>query len=160
MKKNSGFLIIEVLLAIVILSTITLSFYSIIRTTQIKTQKTDFESDMAVVAQNGMEISENNLRNNWDMLPPGNYTPAFDSGNNEWLLIPTVNPETNIETRYTRTISILNVCRDSRTGQIIDQSPCRETEDDNSKIVRVTVGWVNPSFGKPLSTDLLVLKPN
>jgi hypothetical protein len=158
-KKNSGFLIIEVLIALVILTTVTLSIYTLVRTTQIKTTRSDFSADMAILAQNGMEIASDNLRSDWDAVPEGSYYPVFDSDLNTWGLVPLADPqETGIEARYTRNIQVKNVCRSNATGEILEESLCSGTIDKTSKLIEVNVGYMNPNFGKPLSTDLLVIK--
>jgi type II secretory pathway pseudopilin PulG len=157
MQKNSGFLIIEVLIAIIVLSTTLLSVFAMIRTSQIKTQKSDFGSEMVILAQNSIEIAVDNLKNNWISFPVGTYYPAFDSAHNTWELIPTNGTETNIETRYTRKIEIKSVCRDLK-GNLFQNTPCPGKIDENSKFVSVDIGWVKPDFGKPFSTKLLVIK--
>lgn len=156
MKKDSGFLIIEVLIAIVILSMVLLTIFSMIRTSQIRAQKTDFNSEMAILSQNGIEIASDNLKNNWT-VPQGTYYPIFDSGGSTptWILTP--GDETNLETRFTRKIEIKSVCRNS-SGDRVDEDPCSGEIDENSRLVVVTVGWMNTDFGSPVSSELLVVK--
>jgi len=155
--KESGALIIEVLIAVVFLITATLSIYSVLRTTQNRTLKTQFSTEMTVLAQNAVEISYENLLSDWTGFTAGYYYPAFNSSQDKWVLMPTSSAgETNLETKFTRVIEIKKVCRSTINGEISNSSPCPYSIDPDSKIIAVKVGWVNPNFGKPLNTELLV----
>jgi hypothetical protein len=155
MKKNSGFLIIEVLIAIVILSMVLLTIFSMVRVSQIRAQKTDFNSEMAILSQNGVEIASDNLKNNW-AISLGVYHPVFYNDENTWGL--DIGEEANLETRFTRKIEIKQVCRNHSTGERIDATPCSGDVDQNSRLVVVTVSWMNIDFGGPVSSELLVIK--
>lgn len=154
-NRHKGFTIIEVLLAIVVVTVVLLSVFSIIKSTQIRTQTSDHATDMTILVQNGIEIASDNLKNNWDSVTPGNYKAVFEESENTWKLTP--GEETDLDSKFTRKIAISSVCRDIN-GEITQNDPCDGTIDYDSKIVKVSVDWTNSIFGDPIVAELLVIK--
>jgi prepilin-type N-terminal cleavage/methylation domain-containing protein len=149
-----GFTIIEVLITIVIVTVVLLSVFSIIKSTQIRTQTSNYATDMTVLTQNGIEIASDNLKNNWDAIIPGDYKADFDNSKNTWILLPGL--ETGLESKFTRKITVTSVCRDIH-GEISQKNPCNGTIDNNSKTIKVTVDWMNTMLGSPVTAELLVI---
>jgi prepilin-type N-terminal cleavage/methylation domain-containing protein len=153
-NKYKGFTMIEVLIAIVIMTVVLLSVFSIIKSTEVRTQASDYATDMTILAQNGIEIASDNLKNNWDAITPGDYKATFEDGSNTWTLSP--GEEVGLESKFTRKIIIASICRDTH-GEIIQSDPCSGAVDSNSKMIKVSVGWMNSKLGDPITAELLVI---
>ena len=76
MKIKKGFYILEALLAVVILSMVLLSLYSMVSFLQRRTVKSSHETEASLLLQEGMEIAHSALLASWKSYPDGVYSPA------------------------------------------------------------------------------------
>ncbi len=152
MKKNGGFLIIEVLLSIVILSMVFLTLFTVLSFTTNRTERSKYDSQAASVMQQGVELTRTTLLANWSSITSGNYYPLFDANSQQWGL--TTGSEGLLQGRFTRVISISSVCRESTQGLQV-QCPAG-TLDTHSKIVDVKISWKEANLDKNVESKLLV----
>lgn len=156
MKRNSGFLIIEVLLAIVILSMVFLSIFSTLSFLANKTEKSKFDTQAASLMQEGMEQTRSSILANWKSFSPGEYYPVFNNATKTWTI--TEGNEGVLEGRFTRVISLEKVCRNKSDEGT--QSNCSiGVEDLQSKIIKVKISWKEGNTDKNAEASLLVFKP-
>ncbi len=165
MNKDTtgGFLIIETLIAVVIFSLVAFSLFSTISYLQIKTQKSRYDAEASVLAQEATEIAYNALNVDWSAYVNDTYFPAYNATKGNWVLL--AGKETDIKTRFTRYIDIFDVCRDSVTGELISEYEntgiCSGTIDENSRIIQTTVVWQENDSEKSIVARLLTFNvPN
>ncbi len=159
-RNKQGFLIIETLIAIVIFSLVAFSLFATISFLQIRTQKSRYDAEASLLAQEGTEIAHNALFAKWGEYSNGTYFPAYDASEEDWILLP--GEETNLEARFTRAIMVHDVCRDSLTGEQIqsyfDSGICAGEIDDNSKIIETKITWQEDETEKVITARLLSYK--
>ena len=157
---QNGFLIIETLIAIVIFSLVAFSLFSTISFLQIRTQKSRYDAEATALAQEGTEIAHNALFADWGGSPSGQYFPAFNASEEDWILLS--GKETDLETRFTRYIELIDVCRDTVTGEQIvsfeETNICTGEIDDNSRIIKTVISWQEGDSEKEIITRLLSFK--
>ena len=158
MKIKKGFYILEALLAVVILSMVLLSLFSMVSFLQRRTVKSSHETEASLLLQEGMEIAHSALLAGWKSYPDGVYSPAFEDADEEkWVLIP--DEETNLQALFTRRIILISVCRNPDTGERMDISgSCGSNKDDNSRIIKTTIIWDEKGKTNEIEGSLLVLK--
>lgn len=151
-KNDKGFLIIEVLLAIVILSMIFLTLFTVLSFTTNRTEKSKYDSQAASIMQQGVELTRTTLIANWKATNPGTYYPVYDANSEQWGL--NHGTEATLQGRFTREIKIDNVCRESINGT---QVTCPAGNlDSQSKVISVKISWVEGAKIKEVNTSLLV----
>lgn len=157
MKKQKGFLIIEVLLAIVILSMVFLTLFTVLSFTTNRTERSKYDSQAASILQQGVELTRTTLLANWASTAPGTYYPIFDANTEQWSLV--LGSEGVLQGRFTRSIKIASICRESTNGL---QIPCPSggidphVVDSHSKAIDVTISWKEGTVDKTVQTTLLV----
>ena len=152
MKNKGGFLIIEVLLAIVILSMIFLTLFTVLSFTTNRTEKSKYDSQAASVLQQGVELTRTTLLANWTATTEGTYFPIYDANTDQWGL--TKGTEALIQGRFTRVIKIKSVCRNSADG--VQVSCPLSPVDSRSKIIDVAISWNEGGAVKTVESTLLV----
>lgn len=160
MNNQKGFLILETLIAIVIFSLVAFSLFATISFLQIRTQKSRYDAEASILAQEGTEIAHNALFADWGGYVNGTYFPAFNASEDDWILLP--GEEADLQTRFTRYITISDVCRDTVTGEQIesyyDSGVCTGEIDDNSKLISTTIQWQEDENEKSITARLLSFK--
>jgi hypothetical protein len=158
--KSNGYLILEVLIAIVIFSMVLLTLYTMVRTSQLRTTRSDYDSQASLLLQEGMEIAVGVVKSDWDAYLDGTYHPVYDADNDSWVLV--TGSESGLQTRFERAISLSRVCRDSTSGEIIEESAglCSGDIDPNSKLLKTVVSWDEKGEAKDIEAQLLVLNLN
>lgn len=156
MKK--GFIMVEILLALVIFSMIFITLFGTISFLQRRTERSRYDSQASSYVTDGMEIAHNALLNDWNAYPDGVYSPAFDADSKSWILV--TGGETALATRFDRAISIVSVCRDTINGErkpLLSGGACQSGKKDlTSKEVTVTLNWKEVNLDKNISARLLV----
>ncbi len=152
MKNNRGFLIIEVLLAIVILSMIFLTLFTVLSFTTNRTEKSKYDSQAASVLQQGVELTRTTLLANWTATKEGTYYPRYDANSDQWELA--IGSEAVLQGRFTRVIKIKSVCRNSGDG--IQVNCPLAPVDSHSKIIDITISWNESGTTKTVESTLLV----
>jgi prepilin-type N-terminal cleavage/methylation domain-containing protein len=162
MKKVKGFTLLEVILALVLLSMLATTFLPIMGWLISRSTRSQYDAQAGEVLQEGMEVAYNVLISGWDKdwsrWPMGVYHPAVDTSfePNVWTLVP--GSQSEVEARFAREIKISPVCREVNTGRRGGEPPCPESwqEDANSKLVKTTVKWQEEGRPKSLTAELLV----
>lgn len=153
-KKENGYLIIEVLIAVVILIMISLPIFTSISFLQLKTKQSQYDSEASLLLQEGMEIAYNTVVSDWESYSDGVYFPAYDADEDVWILIP--GEETELKTRYTRKIELKTACRNVSDGTQIEYDGfCSGELDLRSKNIITTLAWDEKGSEKELSARLL-----
>lgn len=156
MKQNRGFLLLEALLAVVVLSMVVFSLFSMVGFLQRKTTSSSFESRAALLVQEGTEIAHTFLLSNWS-IADGAYAPVFVADNNSWEL--EAGADTELESLYTRVIHVSRVCRNPNNGDIIDEgkTSCSGVIDPYLRRITTEVEWPERAEKKTIKASLLVL---
>ncbi len=156
-RRNDGFFIIEVLLAMVILSMVFLTLFSMISFLTNRTDRSKYDTQAAGLLQEGMEVSRNAILANWTTYSAGSYYPVFNGNSLQWTLKS--GTEGTLKGQFTRSITIENVCRDPNKEGI--QTSCTTgTPDPKSKIITITVSWIEGSVTKEVDSKLLLYRIN
>ena len=157
MKNQKGFLILEALISVVILSMVLLSLFSMISFLQRRTTQSDFDSDASLLMQEGIEITHTVLISNWNSFPDGEYMPVFDADTQNWILIE--GNEEGLQGIFNRTITLKKVCRNSVDGVLLDvPGMCTGLVDENSRIIETRIEWEDRGSAEVAQTSLLVFK--
>lgn len=152
MKTKQGSILIEALLAVVVLSMVVLSVVPMLSFLLRRTSQSRFASEAGLLMQEGMEVTYNVLISNWDSYPNDDtYHPGKSSG--KWALFQ--NPETNLETIFTRSVEIKKACRVN--GEVVDEPTCSGILDPDSKMVTTTVSWLEDGDEKKVSSKLMMV---
>ncbi len=153
---------VEILLSLVIFSMIFITLYGTISFLQRRTERSRYDSQASSYVTDGMEIAHNALLNDWKAYPDGVYSPAFDADSKSWVLVD--GGETELATRFDRTITLASVCRDTITGErrpLLSGGACQSGKKDNtSKEVTVNLTWKEVNVNKNISARLLVFNGN
>ena len=154
-KQSAGFLIVEVLLAIIILSMVFLSLFTTLSFLTNRTQRSTFDTSAASLMQDGMEQTRSALLARWNEYKEGNYYPDYNDSNNTWKLGK--GDEGILQGRFTRTITISEVCRDLGKSGIQVECPLGQL-DTQSKKITVKISWKEVNKDKESQATLLVYK--
>jgi len=159
-KIFAGYIVLEALLSIVVLSMVVLSVFPMLSFLLKRSERSRYEARAGVLLQEAMEISYNVLLSGWDSYTEGEYKPALDAVTNRWVLVS--GEDTNLETRFSRSIKISYVCRNLEGGKPIDPeifepNPCPGILDAKSKWIKTTVSWDEAGEVKKTSANLLAL---
>jgi Tfp pilus assembly protein PilV len=156
-KHIKGYLILEALISIVILTFVVLSLFSSISFVVLRTEKSKYDSEASLLMQEGIEVAYNVLLSNWERYTSNTYYPAPNVTTNEWDLVE--GTETNIKTRYTRSITFSKVCR-KPDGEIVAPSAsgicAAGSVDQHSRMIKTLVEWKEGTETKKAETELLV----
>lgn len=156
MKARRGFFMIEALLSIVIFTVLLLSIFSMISFLQRRTVRSDFESEAALLLEEGMEIANSAVLADWDGYADGDYHPVFDASEGNWILLG--DAEDSLEARYSRKITLSKICRGS-DGEIGKTTTCA-VGDPLTRRIEVKVWWTEDTGEKTIQASLLVLNNN
>lgn len=148
-QKKSGFSLVEVLIACMIMSTITLTLMSAAS----KGIELSYRALKQVQASNlieeGVEAVKSIRDNNWATISAlnlnTNYYLTFNSNTNVWSLGTT--PVSLIDGEFTRVVVFTAVNRDGN-----DDIASSGTPDTGARRVKVTVSW--GSVGTTISKDI------
>ena len=79
-KKNTqGFLIIEVLLATVIFTSVIITLFSMVSFLARRGAMSRYDAEASNLLQEVVEISYSSIKTDWDSYPNGEYYPVYDS---------------------------------------------------------------------------------
>jgi|SRR3989344_23109 len=152
-----GFTVIEVLIAIVMLSVTAATVFPAVGWLIIKSRQLVYDAQAASVLQEGMEASYNVLLTGWDDMRAGRtYSPQveFAGGEQRWAM---TEGEEEVETRFTRGIQVGEVCRYNETGEQADCDDDDVTLDPESKLLTGKVSWTERGEDKVITATLLVV---
>lgn len=153
-QRCRGYLILEALIGIAIIGLLTASVIPTISFLVKRTKQAKFDSQAGILLQQGMEVAYHVLIStpDWSGYTSGVYHPVVSGAT--WNLLP--NSET-LETRFTRSVALSDVCRDmTHEAQIVD---CPGgTVDAKSKKISVTVVWQEAGVTKNIDAQLLLYK--
>jgi hypothetical protein len=157
MRKFQGYMVLEVLIAIVVIAMVLLSVVSMVRSSQLRTKKSDYDAEASALLQEGIEVAHDALVADWSGYPDGIYHPVFDAGNDSWVLVP--GEETGLKTRFTRSIRLSAVCRDSSTGERkeIGEFGCVGDIDTISRYAESKITWFEEGTEMEEVATLLIL---
>jgi hypothetical protein len=122
-----------------------------------------YESQAAVLLQESMEVVYNVFLQDWSgvygTFGDGVYHPAreatVDPSVQKWTLAE--GEKTGVETRFTRKIELVSVCRNSADGSQSGCGPGAGT-DLNSRKVRSEIAWVEGGVTRTLKAELLLVR--
>lgn len=164
LKNRVGFSLIEVLVALAILSILLATFIPLLSWLISRSRASAYDSQATLVLQEAMEVAYNVMAGNWDgdwsQYPEGIYHPAVDVSVSPayWILLP--GSEAGVEAKFNRQIEILAICRNQGNGDRLNGAcpPSSGTRDDDSKLFVATVDWTEGGRIKSISAQLLVTK--
>ena len=135
-KENMGFMIVEVLVAVSIITASILAAMAVAQKAIYVSRQAVHATQAAFLLGEGAEavrILRDNSWNNISSLTPATiYYPLFSGGT--WTLSPTA----NTVGIFTRTVSVALVNRDNSTQNI----SVLGTNDPDTKFITVTVSWM------------------
>lgn len=159
-NPQTGYLILEVLISIVILGLLVASVFPIVNFQLKRSKISGHDIEAASLLQEGMEVAYNVFVSapNWETAYSGYaanllYRPALSD--NKWVLIP--GEETNLNGLYKRKIQLVDICRETN-GNIKENCASGDMADINSKKVITTVNWNENTGEKQLVAELLLVK--
>lgn len=151
---RKGFVILEALLSIVVLSMVVLSVVPMLSYLLKRTARSRYEPQAALLLQEAVEISYNIFVSDWDAYPvDGTYHPG-KSGSGKWMLF--TGTQNNLETLYTRAIEVKRACRDN-DGKLIEGPVCTGTKDNDSRVITAKVTWEDEGETKDLTAKILLV---
>lgn len=154
--NNSGYIIVEILIAIVVFAVVGLSLFSTLSFTLLRTEKSRYEAQAALLVQEGIEATYSMSLSGWTG-GNGAYQLAelqLPNGRRAWDLIP--GEESGIQTRFQRKITVSAACRRANTGELVT---CPDgMVDPKSRIIQTQVLWNESGVEKKLEAQLLVLQ--
>lgn len=161
-KQSRGFLLIEALMSVTIFALMAVSVIPVIAFMFQRTAQSKYEQEASLLLQEGMEVAYNTFVADPTLATDGVYRPALEyvgptSDDYQWTLES--GAESNIKTRYNRSVSIEGVCRSSESGEIVPLADCSGTNemDDKAKSVEGIVSWIEAGNERQLSAKLLVV---
>lgn len=136
-NKKLGFMMVEALVAVSILTASILISMSV-TARSIATSRFSFNANQAsFLLEEGAEVVRIVRDNGWSNISGlsigTTYYPTFSG--NTWVLSTTP----NVFGKFTRTVNISNVNRNSTTGDISSSG----VNDEKTKLVTITVSWVD-----------------
>jgi Tfp pilus assembly protein PilV len=145
-NKNKGFMAVEILVAISIITASVLATMAVSQKSVFITRQSFHSAQAAFLLEEGAEAVRIFRDNAWSnisgLTPSTDYYPTFSGGT--WVL----NSTPNTVGIFTRTISISNVNRDDTSKDIAEIG----TNDEDTKLVTITVSW--PEGGVTISKTL------
>jgi Tfp pilus assembly protein PilV len=145
--KNSGFMVIEMLVAISIITVSILTAMTVAGKSVYISHQALHTTEAGFLLEEGAEavriVRDNDWTNISSLSPNTNYYPIFYD--NTWTLSTIVPYPIDI---FTRTVTIQNVNRNNTTGDIATVG----TDDPGTKLITITVSW--PEGGTILSKTL------
>ncbi len=157
---NKGFMLIEALISVVILSMIAFSVLPIVSFLVRKSERSKYEGRAAIILQEGIEAAYNVLISDWNSYPDSNYSLFTDTTYTPvtWELISTDGPDENIDTLFARSLTVRTLCRNISTGINMGFAPCSSDshEDQSTRLIESSVTWEEDGLNKELSGTLLV----
>ena len=153
-SRKKGFVILEALLSIVVLSMVVLSVVPMLSYLLKRTARSRYEPQAALLLQEAIEISYNIFISDWNAYPvDGTYHPG-KSGSGKWVLF--TGTQNNLETIYTRSIEVKRACRDN-DGKLIEGPVCTGTKDNDSRVITAKVTWDDAGEIKDLTAKILLV---
>src|SRR3989344_6323039 len=135
-RKNRGFMVIEMLVAISIITVSILATTAVAQKSVYISRQSFHATQAAFLLEEGAEavriVRDNGWNNISSLTPNISYYPTFLD--DTWTLSTTVN---NVGI-FTRTVTIANVNRDDTTEDIASVG----TDDPGTKLITVTVSWL------------------
>jgi len=155
-----GFVLIEALISIVILSMIAFSVFPIVSFLVKKSGVSKYEGRASLVLQEGIEVSYNVLISDWERYADGRYSIFVDETLTPvtWELVATNSPDENIDTIFSRTINVRTICRNITTGVNVGLAPCAgdSHEDRSTRLIESVVTWNEAGINKDIEASLLI----
>lgn len=152
-KKQKGFMLVEVVIASAIIVIITFAIVSAAQKGIALSQRALHESQASYLLEEGAEVVKIVRDNNWTTfaaLTLGiNYYYTYDNASNTWSLTTVAPVPSTIDSLFTRTVVFSSVNRDSATEDIVTSGGVIDTR---TKKVVVTVSW--PYNGSTISKTL------
>lgn len=153
-KNNKGFLLIEVLLAIVILSLIFVTLFTSLSFLTSRTDRAKFDAEAADLMQQAVEVTRAYMTSNWESVDPGNYRLVFDAVANRY--VPKPGDEPILKGRYTRSIYVSQVCRGG--AGVEEECVAGSSVDEKSRKIEVSLLWTEVGIQKQANTSLMVYR--
>lgn len=141
-SNQSGFSLVEVLIASMLISLTTLALMSAATKGIELSNKAIRQVQASLLMEEGIEAVKSIRDNSWENISGINlntpYYLSFDTSSNTWSLMdtPSINPETPVDGIFTRTIVFKEVKRNDD-----DDISGTGTLDDRTKEVQVNVVW-------------------
>ncbi|EKD62350.1 MAG: hypothetical protein ACD_52C00209G0008 [uncultured bacterium] len=158
--RRNGFILLEALISIVILSMIAFSILPIVGFLIRRSERSKYEGRASLVLQEGIESAYNVLISDWDGYPDGDYSVFVDMTFSPvaWELVPTTGVDENIDTVFSRSVNIKTICRNISTGINVGFAPCSPVshEDQSTRVVESAVFWMEEGQAKEIRGSLLV----
>lgn len=161
MRTKSAFTMIEVLVALGMVSVVVASVVPIVSWLVTRSRYVSYDVAASLLLQEGMEVSYNVLVSSWDadwsQYPAGVYHPLVNVAADPqvWVLLP--GGQTDLQTRFNREVSIDPICRKNDTGErVVFPCPPGSTVDNRTKVVTTTVKWQEVEKQRSISSELLV----
>lgn len=153
MKKNSGAILLEGLLAIVVFSMVIFALVPMLSFLLRRSERSKYEAAAALLLQEGQEVAYSVISSDWN-IATGTYKPALgqSQGKKQWRL--STGQDQNLETRFGRKITVANGCRNAK-GEL--QQSCTLGQDQNTKIVTTEVSWEENDAQKKLTATLILV---
>jgi len=163
-----GFLILEAIIAIAILSMVLVTVLPSLNFFLKRARRSRNETQATLLLQEGQEVAYHVFASttNWDLYTIGTlYKPVLTGpvGSEMWEL--GAGEDTGLETLFNRKIEIKAVCRHPATsaqpGEILDVPGCSESHglfDPTSRNLITTVSWDEGGTVQTLTAKLLVTK--
>lgn len=161
--NTKGYLVIEVLIAVVVFTMVALSVFSTISFSLVRAEKSQYTADASLLVQEGIEATYNvmlarDITNGSYRVARGARIPPLTGV--AWDVVPATS-ETDIQTMFTRVVQVLPVCRQTGNGELMDvdgfSCPTGSVTDTNARIIRSEVRWQESGHDKQLEGSLLVL---
>ena len=153
---KQGLTIIEVLVALVFLSLVTVSIFPMVGWLITRSRQAQYDSQAAIVMQDGVETAYSVLMTDWNAMTAGEvYSPqvVLTGTGQHWGMSL---GESQVEARFTRGVRVETVCRNPGSGEIEDCGPGTDV-DDKSKALNTTVRWLEKGIPKQIAASLLVV---
>src|SRR5688572_24036547 len=137
MKKQTGAILLEALLAIVVFVMVIFAIVPMLSFLLRRSERSKYEARAALLLQEGQEVAYNVLLDGWGDHPDGTYKRAH--GPRRWKLLSSNDGEKNLETRFDRKITISSACRTANGNLFVECN--RGTADPNTKVVTTEITW-------------------
>lgn len=161
-KHTQGFLLVEALMSVTVFALMAVSVIPVIAFMFQRTAHSKYEQEASLLLQEGMEVAYNTFIADPTSVSDGVYRPALEyvgpsADDYHWTLES--GAENNIKTRYNRSVSVEEVCRNQDSGEIVPLADCfgDNKMDDKAKSVEGIVSWTEGGSERQLSAKLLVV---
>ncbi len=156
-RTQKGYLLIEALLGLTLLSIVVVTGVSLIQFMQTRSKYTKTGFTANVLLQEGMEVAYNLISNDISAYASGFYHPDTDLSNPSFPKWKLSGGSEVVSGTFTRIVELADVCRDSQKNQV-DCTQSGATVDSDSRKVAVTVTWSEGEVAQPpLKSELLVV---